>query len=217
MKDYKCPHCQASYGEGEYLNLDCVGGDASKRACEYCETTVIKATPESVATLSPAEKMVFQAKLTVEVNNPQTAPDDKALSYKFLGLLALDNHAGVVAKGYLDKAVEANPMDADCYYYRALSLFNGKRPNAATRDVVNVAIQDLNMASAFNPADGIYLYLKALAIYDYYELRYMDYKENGSVLEYKTVLNQAKQTGFDATKADLVYRLLGNMNRPKGF
>ena len=103
-----------------------------------------------------------------------------------------------IATKLLEKEIENNPINADAYYYCALSLTNGKRIKSLPFSLIKKISSYINTAIALNENSKFY-FLAAIINYDFF-------KENGMLLpepNYNSLLKKAKN--FNLENDDLDY------------
>jgi len=71
------------------------------------------------------------------------------------------------AKDRFDEAIEADPVQAEAYFNRAIAILQKKKPFLCPRPVIEEALRDLD--TAYNiEQQAIYKYFSALIRYDYF-------------------------------------------------
>ena len=94
------------------------------------------------------------------------------------------------ALGLIEKAIEDDCDDPDCFFYMAVCLLNGKKAFLQTRPVIDRVISCINSAIDIEPR-GVYYYLLAYIKYDYFAR-----KSYNTSPKYDEVLLLAKQNGI---------------------
>ncbi|OMP29948.1 hypothetical protein BKM32_15200 [Mangrovimonas sp. DI 80] len=103
-----------------------------------------------------------------------------------------------IATKLLEKEIENNPINADAYYYCALSLTNGKRIKSLPFSIIKKIKNYLNTAIELNETSKFY-FLAAIINYDFFQ-------ENGMLLpepNYNFLLLKVKE--FNLENDDLEY------------
>ena len=198
----KCANCETD-------NVIEVQGDAAK--CSSCRRFLVMRNTQEVEGLSPVEKIKQQRNiLNALTANNGLEQSDKDILNSSLGLIALESGSYPIAQSHFKKIIDENPSNADAYYYYTLSLLNGARPFLSNRTQIDQLIQNLNFALALG-AQGKYAYLKALLIYDFYDLKYFRYAETS-----KSALEVAYALGVSEEEKAEIFKLL-KMKRPTSF
>lgn len=198
----KCANCETD-------NLVEVKCDTGR--CQSCRRYLVMSNTQQVESLSPVEKIKQQRNiLNALVSNNSLEQSDKDILNSSLGLIALESSSYAIAQSHFKKIIDENPTNAEARYYYTLSLLNGARPFLSNREQIGQLIQELNFAISLG-AKGKYAYLKALIIYDFYDLKYIKYFES-----YKSVLEVAYALGVSEEEKAEMFKLL-KMKRPSSF
>jgi tetratricopeptide (TPR) repeat protein len=101
----------------EVITCSSCGSSLSPKAmkCEFCDNVNIVAKQTSAFKLNPS------------LSKQYLASDHLSKDFFNSGLLHINLKNYVIAKKLLEKEIENNPMNADAYYYCAISIINGKR------------------------------------------------------------------------------------------
>lgn len=140
-----------------------------KNTCKKCKSAILVV---SMAYLEKFEKPAVQKYIAQYSKTLKANPEDRdalmaiGICYLKLGLFDLCDK-------FLRTLIDTHPDDATGYYYRAVSVFKGKRPRTASMPVVREAEQLLATATELDPANGRYDATLALIRHDYYVLNGM--------------------------------------------
>jgi hypothetical protein len=107
----------------------------------------------------------------------------------------------------LDALVLRDDAIADIYYYRALALLNGQRPNLVRRSIAEKIELDLDTSCRLDDSQAHPFYLWALLKYDFYAVHGFRVREPGI----ENLLECARQRSLDAPKG---IELLRHTNAP---
>ena len=94
------------------------------------------------------------------------------------------------ALGVIEKAIDDDCGDPDCFFYMAVCLLNGKKAFLQPRPVIDRVISCINSAIDIEPR-GVYYYLLAYVKYDYFAR-----KSYNTSPKYDEILSIAKQKGI---------------------
>ena len=198
----KCANCETD---------NQVENASSPAKCKSCRRFLTMQNTQHVETLSSIEKIKQQRNilnaLTSSIDLKQGEKDVLNCS---LGLIALESASYTIAQGHFKKIIDENPANAEAYYYYSLSLLNGLRPFLNNRVQIDQIIQNLNFAISVG-TEGKYAYLKALVIYDFYNLKSIRYPES-----YQSVLQLAVALGVTEEEKAEIFKLL-KLKKPTIF
>jgi ribosomal protein L40E len=113
-------------------------------------------------------------------------------------LLHLNLKNYLIATKLLEKEIENNPINADAYYYCALSLINGKRIKSLSYSIIKKINSYVNTAIELNE-DSKFYFLAAIINYGFFQ-------ENGMLLpepNYSFLLKKTKE--FNLENEDLEF------------
>lgn len=85
-----------------------------------------------------------------------------------LGIIYLQIGQFTHAKNRFDEAIELDPVNAEAYFYRAISVLKKKKPFLCTRALIDELLRDLDTAYEIEQ-QAIYKYFGALVRYDYFQ------------------------------------------------
>ncbi len=177
--------------------------------CRSCYQLVIYQKPRHVARIDRLKREKQRA-LTQLALNTATVPNQKALLYSSLAMIAAGGNAWLASVGFLEKAKQENPMDAEIYYNLALFSLEGKRPMLHNIENITRILDNLNFAIQ-SAIQGKYYYLKALVIRDFYVEQYLGYHEN-----FKDILEMAEAFGVTEEDKEEIFGMIP-LQRPKFF
>ena len=142
----------------EILSCSSCGASLSPTAmkCEFCDNVNIVAKQTSAFKLNPLLSKQYLA--------------SEQLSKDFFnsGLLHINLKNYEIAKKLLEKEIENNPMNADAYYYCAISIIKGKRIKSLGYSDIKMIVQLLNSAMQLEDNAKFY-FLSAIINYDFFE------------------------------------------------
>ena len=170
------------------LSCSSCGASLSPKAmtCEFCDNVniIIKET-------SP-----FKLNSILSKQYLSSTPLSKDTFNTALLHLNLKNY--VIATKLLEKEIENNPINADAYFYCALSLIHGKQIKSLSYSVAKKIMQYLNNAIELEENAKFY-FLSAIINYDFFQ-------ENGMILpepNYSFLLKKMKE--FNLENEDFEY------------
>ena len=184
-----------------------LGEDIKK--CRSCKQTIVMKKLDEVNKLSPIQKEIQKNNLQTSLNKIDNTSDRNEIIMS-LGLIALSSGSYNVAQTFFKQLIDQNYAVGDVYYYYCLALLNGKRPFLHMRSTVDQIIQYLDFALALE-TKGVYYYLEALMVYDYYKLKSLRYDK-----QYTELLQMASYFGVSSSDTDEIYNVI-KMNKPTGF
>lgn len=106
------------------------GVQTNSEQCEYC------GNPVRVLTLKIAAKLSRPVLLNY-VNNYESAIDNDKSAPLALGILSLQLRQLLTAKERFDASINANPTNAEAYFYRAIACLDYKKPFMCQRPVID--------------------------------------------------------------------------------
>ena len=175
-------------------------------SCRHCHQVIIPENLEEAKEI-PAPKRIKQILLLNQMaeKNPDVPQIPMAL-----GIFYLTNGAYQYALPQFKKAVELDPMNADAYYYTAVSLLGGVKPFIKNLKQIQEIVENLNLAEQLEPK-AVYYYLHAYVAYDYYKRKFM-----GCNPSYSELLSQARASGITAKEIADLFELL-KTDKPTNF
>lgn len=142
----------------EVLTCASCGSSLSPKAmkCEFCDNLNIITKESNPLKLNPLLSKQYLA-------NEQLSKD-----FFNSGLLHINLKNYEIAKKLLEKEIENNPVNADAYYYYAISIINGKRIKSLGYSDIKMIVQLLNSAMQLEDNAKFY-FLLAIINYDFFE------------------------------------------------
>lgn len=142
----------------EVLSCSSCGASLSPTAmkCEFCDNLNIVAKQTSAFKLNPllSKQYLASEQLSKDIFNS--------------ALLHINLKNYEIAKKLLEKEIENNPMNADAYYYCAISIINGKRIKSLGYSDIKTIVRFLNSALQLEENAKLY-FLSAIINYDFFE------------------------------------------------
>jgi len=133
---------------------------ATASQCEYCGNPIRITTLRSASDLSKPVLMKYLRNYEADGPQENSSSLARGIIYLRLGQFA---HA----KDRFDEAIEADPVQAEAYFNRAIAILQKKKPFLCPRPVIEEALRDLD--TAYNiEQQAIYKYFSALIRYDYF-------------------------------------------------
>lgn len=133
---------------------------ATESKCEYCGNPIRITTLRSASELSKPVLMKY-------LRNYEAAGSQDKSSPIALGIIYLQIGQFAHAKDRFDEAIEADPIHAEAYFYRAIAVLQKRKPFVCPRPVIDDALRDLNAAYEIEQ-QAVYKYFSALIRYDYF-------------------------------------------------
>ena len=127
-----------------------------------------------------------------------------------LGLFYLTNGGYLYALPQFKKVVEIDPLNADAYYYIAITMLGGVKPFIKGLSEIEKIVENLNLAEQIEPK-AIYYYLHAYVAYDYYKRKFI-----GCNPSYSELLAQARALGVSYAEITDLFELL-KTDKPNNF
>lgn len=146
-----CPQC----GAPAKLSLKC---------CGYCEADFIVT---SLASLDRFDKTGIQKYLSHYRKKLAEEPESGEL-HLAMGICHLDLGLHDLAAKSFVRAVEAQPENADNYYYHALAIIKGRKLKLLALKEVREIENLVAAAVQLNPAKAVYRHLLLAVKYEYY-------------------------------------------------
>lgn len=170
------------------LSCSSCGASLSPSAmkCEFCDNINVISKETSPFKLNSilSKQYLSSTELTKDIFNS--------------ALLHLNLKNYLIATKLLEKEIENNPINADAYYYCALSLTNGKRIKSLTYSIIKRMKSYVSNAIELNENSKFY-FLAAIINYDFFH-------ENGLILpkpDYNFLISKTKK--FNLKNDDLEY------------
>jgi tetratricopeptide (TPR) repeat protein len=142
----------------EIFSCSSCGASLSPKAmkCEFCDNINIITKESNPLKLNPLLSKQYLA--------------SEQLSKDFFnsGLLQINLKNYEIAKKLLEKEIENNPINADAYFYCAISIINGKRIKSLGYSDIKMILQLLNSSMQLGDNAKYYL-LSAVINYDFFE------------------------------------------------
>jgi len=101
------------------------------------------------------------------LRNYEAAESGDNSSQIALGIIYLQLGQFTHAKNRFDEAIELDPVNAEAYFYRAISALQKKKPFLCARALIDETLRDLDTAYEIEQ-QAIYKYFSALIRYDYF-------------------------------------------------
>ena len=134
--------------------------EATASRCDYCGNPIRIITLRSAAELSKPVLMKYLRNYEEVGINDTSSPLALGIIYLQLGQFS---HA----KDCFNKAIEANPILAEVYFYRAIAALQKKKPFLCSRSVIDEVLLDLDTAYEIEQ-QSVYKYFSALVRYDHF-------------------------------------------------
>lgn len=146
-----CPQCGAPVKAG-------------RQTCEYCGAEFVVSSLASLAKYGKTEvgKYIHQYK---ELSGKGSTSGELDLA---AGICNLDLGLYEVAANALYKATQEIPERAETHYYYALSLMNGKKPEALKFGEAKKIEEYINAAIQADDTKAVYYYFLAIIRHDFY-------------------------------------------------
>ncbi len=174
--------------------------------CRNCRQPIIP-TDYMEAKQIPAPARTKQILLLNQVaaSNPTSSEIPMAL-----GLFYLSNGAYQYALPQFNKVIEMDPLNADAYFYLAVTLLGGNKPFLRTMPEILKIVENLNLAEQIEEK-AVYFYLHAYIAYDYYKRKFM-----GCRPTYTELLAKANSLGMTGADVYNLFDLL-KTEKPNNF
>ena len=142
----------------EIFSCTSCGASLSPKAmrCDFCDNLNIITKESSPLKLNPL------------LSKQYLGSDELSKDLFNSALLHINLKNYEIAKKLLEKEIENNPMNADAYYYSAISIINGKRIKSLGYSDIKMIVQILNSAMQLGDNAKYYL-LSAIINYDFFE------------------------------------------------
>lgn len=180
---FHCPNCGASISK-------------QSACCPACGSEVYFRNLHSVFSIN-------EQKLKQYMAGYGKSKEENSEIYKAKGLGYLRLKTYDQAKTCFSKAIALDYEDSSAYYFMALSLCMGKRPFLILFKEIKKIIEYLEAAIQLEN-NGMYYYLYALLIYDFYEHKSFNYKTTS-----QEMLHQAKIYGINKEDMKIIDDYLG--------
>lgn len=180
---FYCPNCGTSISK-------------EIRCCPACGSEVYFKNLHSVFSIN-------EQKLKNYMAGYGKRKEDNSEVYKAKGLGYLRLKTYEQAKNCFSKAIALDYEDSSAYYFMALTLCKGKRPFSILFKDIKKIIEYLETAIQLEN-NGMYYYLYALLIYDFYEHKKLNYKTTS-----QEMLQQAKIYGVNKEDMNIIDDYLG--------
>lgn len=180
---FYCPNCGTSISK-------------EIRCCPACGSEVYFKNLHSVFSIN-------EQKLKTYMAGYGKRKEDNSEVYKAKGLGYLRLKTYEQAKNCFSKAIALDYEDSSAYYFMALTLCKGKRPFSILFKDIKKIIEYLETAIQLEN-NGMYYYLYALLIYDFYEHKKLNYKTTS-----QEMLQQAKIYGVNKEDMNIIDDYLG--------
>lgn len=172
--------------------------DVNSDHCMYCRRPIVVRTLKSVSELSVPLLNKYAASYNEQMKGMQESTDLQisiAMCYMKLKL-----HSKAIP--YLSKAMELNFDNADIYFYYAICLIGDKIPFVHKRNSITEIIKYLDAAISIEDK-GIYYFLKAYILYDYFER-----KDLAFTPDYQECVALARQKGVSKIEVNELFAML---------
>lgn len=133
---------------------------ATASQCGYCGNPIRITTLRSASELSKPVLMKY-------LHNYEAVKSQDESSPIALGIIALQLGQFSLAKDRFDEVINADPSQAEAYFYRAIAVLQKKKPFMCLRPVIDGALRDLDSAYLLEQ-QAIYKYFSALIRFDYF-------------------------------------------------
>ena len=174
--------------------------------CRSCRQPIIPMNYKDAKEV-PAQQKVKQILLLNQAAaaNP-TAPEINMA----LGLFYLTSGAYQYALPQFNKVIEADPFNADAYFYASVALLGGTKPFVKNLHEIEKIVENLKVAEQIEQK-AIYYYLHAYVAYDYYKRKYL-----GCNPRYTELLSEAQALGITGAEITDLFELL-KTDKPSNF
>lgn len=189
----KCPNCGAS-----------VARDASK--CEYCGSPLIIKSYADIKPLSLPERNKYLAFFVGRMQSDGAVSSSLSTAICMMSLGVYDK-----ARSVLEKVVESGVLDADCYFYLAVSLLGGKKAFLLTRKGAEQVENYVNAAIGIEDKALYYLFYAYLS-YDFFERKGLNCRYG-----YRELAGIAAQKGLGETEKACIFELMRVKNPLEGL
>lgn len=190
------------------VELNCPGCNApvatDQKECIYCSSPVVITSFSSVYQMDRqmANKFSRSYKEAL-VENPEQPELQNSIGMIYLKLKLYEQ-----AQNSFEKAIEKDFDNSETYFYKAISLLEGKKAFIVKKENVDKAINYTNTALQIEER-GIYYYFLAYLKYDFYHRKFLKLSPN-----YIEELEQAKNNHISEEDIRILFELL-NVARPK--
>lgn len=189
----KCPNCGAGVSE-----------NAAK--CEYCGSPLIIKSYADIKPFSLPERNRYLAFFAGRMQGDGTASAALSTAICLMSLGVYDK-----ARAVLEKVVESGVLDADCYFYLAVSLLGGKKAFLLTRKAAGEVENYVNAAIGIEDKALYYLFYAYLS-YDFFERKGLNCRYG-----YRELAQTAKQKALGGTEAACLFELMRVKNPLAGL
>lgn len=174
--------------------------------CRNCRQPIIPANYKEAKQM-PAPARTKQILL---LNQAATVSPDAPEIHMALGLFYLTNGAYQYALPQFKKVIAIDPLNADAYFYVAVTMLGGEIPFLKVLDEIEIIVENLKIAEQIEEK-AIYFYLHAYIAYDYYKRKY-----RGCRPSYPELMSKARSLGITSADADSLFELL-KTDKPNNF